>query len=79
MAEGLRMGMKHTDEGIMKHIRAHLVFLNAHGHAFTGEAFAAQTRFFLEDEFHLRMLEDQQTGLAYYLSAAAGAYAAMGF
>jgi len=57
-------------------IRDHLAFLRQHGHALSAADFAAQTRFFLSDDFHLRMLEEQQTRLAfYYLAAAADAFA----
>ncbi|MBP1977843.1 MerR family transcriptional regulator [Cohnella thailandensis] len=75
MAASLREGVKHNEEKIAESIRCHLEFLNRHGHPASASDFAAQTRFFLSDDFHLKMLEDQQTGLAYYLSAAAEAYA----
>ncbi|MUG43515.1 hypothetical protein GNP95_00590 [Paenibacillus woosongensis] len=51
--------------------------MNRYGHAVSAQDFAAQTRYFLTDSFHLQMLEGQQTGLAYYLSAAAESYVAM--
>ncbi|MDD9265794.1 MerR family transcriptional regulator [Paenibacillus sp. GCM10023248] len=76
MAEALRSGVKVNDGKLRGQMDAHLAFLNAHGHATTPADFAAQTRFFLSDDFHLGMLESQQTGLAYYLAAAAEAYAA---
>jgi len=76
MAEALRAGIKHNDEKISHYIRTHLEFLNGHGHSISAADFAAQNHFFLADDFHLQMLEGQQTGLAYYLSAAADAYAA---
>ncbi|PYI53129.1 MerR family transcriptional regulator [Paenibacillus flagellatus] len=76
MADALRTGVKHGDAAVRRLIGDHLDALNRFGHAVTAEQFAAQTRFFLEDDFHLRMLEGQQTGLAYYLSAAADSYAA---
>ena len=75
-ARSLRAGIKHSDREMMEIIRSHLAFLGAHGHPVTPADFAAQTRFFLDDEFHLRMLESQQTGVAYYLAAAAECYAA---
>ncbi|MCM3271940.1 MerR family transcriptional regulator [Paenibacillus elgii] len=78
IAEALRTGTKHSDAEIQRLIRDHLVFMNKHGHPVTAADFAAQTRFFLGDDFHLRMLEGQQTGLAYYLTAAAESYAAAG-
>lgn len=74
MKQALVTGVKADDEAVRQSISGHLEFLNAHGHATTPAEFAAQTRFFLQDDFHLRMLEDQQTGLAYYLCAAADAY-----
>ncbi|BFH37591.1 MerR family transcriptional regulator [Paenibacillus dendritiformis] len=76
MAAALRGGAKHDDEQVQRVIRAHLDHLSRHGHAVSAAEFAAQTRFFLQDEFHLRMLEGQQTGLAYYLAAAAASCAA---
>lgn len=75
MARSLQTGIKHDDEQTESLIRNHLDFLNKHGHKISAVDFVEQTRFFLSDEFHLRMLEDQQTGLAYYLHAAAEAFA----
>ncbi|KOP64738.1 MerR family transcriptional regulator [Bacillus sp. FJAT-18019] len=75
MANALKTGIKHDDERIRETIREHLQFMNEQGNAFTAADFAGQTKFFLNDDFHLRMLEEQQTGLAYYLQAAAEAYA----
>ncbi|MBW7454763.1 MerR family transcriptional regulator [Paenibacillus sepulcri] len=76
MADALRAGLKHNDIKIRDVIRSHIHFMNQHGHQISAHDFAAQTRFFLSDDFHLRMLEDQQTGLAYFLAAAAEAIAA---
>ncbi|WP_127589786.1 MerR family transcriptional regulator [Paenibacillus lautus] len=75
MANALKMGIKHDDARVRDSIRDHLRFMNEQGHSFTAADFADQTKFFLSDDFHLRMLEGQQTGLAYYLHAAAEAYA----
>lgn len=75
MAKALKSGEKHNSEEVQQLIRDHIEFLSKHGHAMSAEDFAVQTRFFLKDEFHLRMLEGQQTGLAYYLTAAAESYA----
>jgi len=74
MAESLRNGVKHHDENVRQRIGSHLDFLNAHGHTITSADFAAQTQFFLTDDFHLQMLESQQVGLAYYLAAAAASF-----
>ncbi|MCZ8518533.1 MULTISPECIES: MerR family transcriptional regulator [Paenibacillus] len=76
MARALRKGVMHNDGEVHRLIGSHLAFLNKQGHAAAPADFVLQTRFFLSDPFHLRMLEDQQTGLAYYLAAGAEAYAA---
>ena len=75
MAQALKTGMKHNDHEVHVRIGNHLELLNKQGLTISADDFAAQTRFFLGDDFHLRMLEDQQTGLAYYLAAAAESYA----
>lgn len=75
MTTCLRGKVKHNDPRVHQFIRDHLAFMNAHGHRIAAGDFAAQTAFFLQDEFHLHMLEGQQTGLAYYLNAAAVSYA----
>ncbi len=76
MAASLREGIKHNDEKVGNLIRCHLEFLNKHGHQTSAQDFTVQTRFFLNDDFHLEMLENQQSGLAYYVSAAAESFAA---
>lgn len=75
MANYLKEGMKHNEDQVTDLISHHLTFLNQHGHQTTPQDFVSQTLFFLNDDFHLNMLESQQTGLAYYLHAAAAAYA----
>lgn len=74
MADALRAGKKHSDEEVMSLVERHVAFQREHGDETNAETFAMQCRFFLEDDFHRGMLESQQTGLAYYLSAAADAY-----
>jgi len=76
MASLLRDGIKHNDMRIENLIRNHLEFMNHHGLKTSAKDFAVQTRFFLSDDFHLKMLESQQIGLAYYLSAAAESFVA---
>ncbi|CAM3938526.1 MerR family transcriptional regulator [Cohnella lubricantis] len=75
MAEALRSGKKHSGEEVRLLIERHITFLREHGHETDAGTFAAQCRFFLSDDFHRSMLESQQTGLAYYLAAAADACA----
>lgn len=74
MAVALRSGIKHNTEEVQQLIRSHLDFLNEQGHNLSPSDFAWQTQFFLDDEFHHQMLESQQTGLAYFLAAAAQSY-----
>lgn len=76
MAKALQNGARHDDPQVFTLIDNHLAFLENHGLGATAEEFAVQTRFFREDDFHRNMLESQQTGLSYYLGAAAEAYAA---
>ncbi|WP_248924777.1 MerR family transcriptional regulator [Paenibacillus hamazuiensis] len=76
IARALRAQIKHDGGQVRTAIRRHLAFLNERGHQISAADFAAQTRLFLQDDFHLQMLENQQTGLAYFLAAAAESYAA---
>lgn len=71
MAKSLVDGVKRNDEKVQQLIAKHIDFLNKHGHKTTAADLAKTTRFFLNDDFHRKMLEDQQTGLAYYLCLAA--------
>ncbi|WP_438433995.1 MerR family transcriptional regulator [Gorillibacterium sp. sgz500922] len=75
MAEALRDGRGPAEEATFVRVREHLAFLARQGHPARPQDFAAQTAFFLRDDFHRGMLESQQTGLAYYLRAVAEAYA----
>ncbi|MFB9329929.1 MerR family transcriptional regulator [Paenibacillus aurantiacus] len=75
MAEALRSGIMHRDERVRKLLADHAAFLTSRVHPTGAAELAAQTRFFLTDAFHLQMLESQQLGLAYYLAAAADAWA----
>ncbi|TYP74018.1 MerR family transcriptional regulator [Paenibacillus methanolicus] len=75
MAEALRGGIMHKDERVRKLLVDHAAFLTARMHPTGAAELAAQTKFFLTDAFHLQMLESQQVGLAYYLAAAADAWA----
>lgn len=71
MATALKNGLKANSEQVAKLIHHHVAFLNKHEHRMHVSEFAAQTRFFIEDDFHRDMLESQQIGLSYYLCCAA--------
>ncbi|AYG01256.1 MerR family transcriptional regulator [Lactococcus allomyrinae] len=55
-------------------VRAHLDFQKAYQLPHTADSFVKQTAFFLSDDFHHKMLEDQQAGLVCYLCEVAKAY-----
>jgi len=76
MADSLRGKNRADSEDVAALIASHLAALNRFGHPASAADFAARCRFFLQDDFHRDMLESQQLGLAYYLCAAADAYAA---
>ena len=74
MRDALNNGWKADDKKTQEILKNHFLFLNAHGHKIDAKSFAAQTRFFISDDFHRSMLESQQTGLSYYLCVAADIY-----
>lgn len=73
--DALNDSWKADDKRIQEILKDHILFLNKHGHKTDAKSFAAQTRFFLDDDFHRCMLESQQIGLAYFLYVAADMYA----
>ncbi|MFD2211276.1 MerR family transcriptional regulator [Virgibacillus halophilus] len=75
MAQSLKDGLRVDDKKVQQLIGQHLDFLNTHGHKTTAADFEKQTRFFLNDDFHLKMFESQQQGLSYYLCIAAETFA----
>jgi DNA-binding transcriptional MerR regulator len=75
MANALKTGVRYDDGKVQHLIRRHLDNLQRHGHAISPANFAAQARFFLDDDFHRQMLESLQNGLAYYLCIAAESFA----
>ncbi len=75
MAAALRQAKPITAPEVATAIGAHIEALNRHRPT-DAQAFAAQCRFFMADDFHRAMLEEQQTGLCYYLCCAAEQYAA---
>lgn len=75
MASCLREGIRHDSPRVAELIRIHLEFAAGRERPVSPADFAGQAKFFLQDDFHRGMLEAQQTGLSYYLAAAADAYA----
>ncbi|PEJ56534.1 MerR family transcriptional regulator [Bacillus sp. AFS002410] len=71
MADFLKTGVKFNDPIVQKVASTHIQFLNKNGHVISKEDFVNQTKFFLHDNFHRDLLENQQVGLSYYLVAVA--------
>jgi hypothetical protein len=76
MADSLRNGRRADDEAIKNAIEHHIAFVNDTSYPTTAQSFAEVTEFFLTDDFHRGVFENHQTGLAYYIFAAAKMYAA---
>ncbi|MVX66858.1 MerR family transcriptional regulator [Clostridium chromiireducens] len=74
--DALKNNIKANDISVQETLKNHIQFLNKHGHGINAKSFVDQTKFFLEDDFHRSMLENQLTGLSYYLYTAADMYAA---
>ncbi|MFI9489375.1 MerR family transcriptional regulator [Promicromonospora sp. NPDC052451] len=73
IADALRGGLRTDDPTVTGAIERHIAAL-AVAHPTDAAGFADQARFFVTDDFHRQMLEQQQTGLAYYLLHAAESY-----
>ncbi|QPZ43218.1 MerR family transcriptional regulator [Bacillus halotolerans] len=71
MADFLRSGVTYHDPAVQEHVMNHITFLTQNGHPTSKEDYVKQTRFFMQDDFHRGMLEEQQTGLSYYLTVVA--------
>lgn len=74
--DALKNNIKANDISVQETLKNHIEFLNKRGHNINAKSFVDQTKFFLEDDFHRSMLENQLTGLSYYLYTAADMYAA---
>lgn len=75
LAEALRNQVPAEDDSVQKLIVNHLQFLNTHGTEMDAKAFRNSAQFLSQDDFHRRMMENQQIGLSYFLLAAAERYA----
>jgi len=75
MAASLKNGVSINDKSISDAIEKHIKFMQQ-DISIDKNGFAAQTRFFMTDDFHRQMIEGQQIGLSYYICFAAEAYVA---
>ncbi|MCY7901509.1 MerR family transcriptional regulator [Bacillus inaquosorum] len=76
MIRFLQEGFSANDPNVLDRVKEHLAFLRKKGHPSTPQDFLNQTEFFIADEFHRNMLEQLQTGYAYFLNKAAAVYLA---
>ncbi|MBM7871328.1 DNA-binding transcriptional MerR regulator [Clostridium pascui] len=74
VANALKSGIKADDEELQKKIKRHIAFLNNHGASMDAKSFMNVSKFFLQDDFHRNMLENQKIGLSYYLYTASEMY-----
>ncbi|MFA9455206.1 MerR family transcriptional regulator [Halalkalibacter sp. AB-rgal2] len=74
MAFALKEGWSVDDERVKHLIAHHIDFINEHIMELDEKGFVESTWFFINDEFHKNMLEEQQIGLSYYLYAASVSY-----
>lgn len=75
MATSLKNGVSVNDKSVLDAIEKHIKFMQQ-DMSIDANGFAAQMRFLMTDDFHRKMMEDQQTGLSYYICFAAESYAA---
>lgn len=74
MISFLQEGFSPDDPKVFRRVKTHLAFLEQAGHPSTAEDVFNQTAFFIADDFHRKMMEQQQVGYAYYLYQVAMAY-----
>lgn len=75
MAFALKQGWPVDDPRVKQQISDHICYINDHIMELDSKGFVESTWFFITDEFHKNMLEEQQIGLSYYLYAASVNYA----
>lgn len=74
MIRFLQEGIAPGQLAIMERVKEHLSFLKRKGHPSSPQDFLNQTKFFIMDEFHRKMLEEQQVGYSYFLNVVAENY-----
>jgi len=74
MIRFLQEGIAPSHSAILERVKEHLSFLNRKGHPSSPQDFLNQTEFFIKDDFHRKMLEQQQVGYAYFLNKVAESY-----
>ncbi len=75
LAQALREGLSSADAAVQALLNDHLAFLNAHGQTMDVKGLVNQAKFIVKDDFHRKMMEGMQIGLAFYYLAAVLAFA----
>lgn len=75
MADSLKNGVRPDDTGIKEAIKKHIAYVNEKIYPTNAKSFLEEAEFFLTDDFHRNMYENIQTGLSYYIFAAAKMFA----
>lgn len=75
MADALKNGVRPDDTGINEAIKQHIAYVNEKIYPTDAKSFLEEAEFFLTDDFHRNMYESIQTGLSYYIFAAAKMFA----
>lgn len=74
MVHFLQEGLSVNAPQVLDRVKEHFSFLESKGHPSTPQDFLNQTEFFITDDFHRNMLEQQQVGYSYYLNKVASNY-----
>lgn len=78
MADALREGIPAHGEAVTTALEKHIAYVNEAIYPTTAQSFLEEAEFFLGDDFHRNMYETIQTGLSYYIFAAAKMHAQRG-
>jgi Zn-dependent peptidase ImmA (M78 family) len=75
MANSLKEHISVKDPAVRSAVENHIKFMQK-DMEIDANGFAAQSKFLMSDDFHRSMMEQQQTGLSYYICFAAESFAA---
>ena len=75
LANALKDKWNPNDHRLESELSRHIEFLNSHDMPTDSKELVETAWFFIEDDFHRDMLENQQTGLSYYFYTVAEMYA----
>lgn len=73
MAAALREGKPAGGEEVRGLVNSHVDWMIEQGHLKDAAGFIPHTQFFIDDDFHRTVMETHQTGLSYFINAAARA------